>query len=84
MSNKQTAVEWIISKLHLRLLTIESEPHGIVRETMLDNLLIDLEQAKAMEKEQIKDAFNEARLTNPMLGFKHLTFEEYYNETYGN
>ena len=50
-NNRVTAVEWLISKLHLRLLTIESEPHGIVRETMLDNLLIDLEQAKAMEEE---------------------------------
>jgi len=79
MENKQTAVEWIISKLLQRILTIQSEPNGIVRETMLDNLLIDLEQAKAMEKEQMIDAF---------MGYETYSSENlelaelYYNETY--
>jgi len=36
-----------------------------------------------MEKEQIEDAFEESRLTYPMIGFKHQTFQQYYNETYG-
>jgi hypothetical protein len=36
-----------------------------------------------VEKEQIENAFEESRLTYPMIGFKHQTFEQYYNETYG-
>ena len=40
-----------------------------------------LEKAKQMEKEQIKDAWEQGNLpTN--LG-RVITFEEYYNETYG-
>lgn len=29
--------------------------------------------------EEMEDAFNEARLTHPMIGFKHTTFEDYIN-----
>jgi len=34
------------------------------------------------EKEQMLNAFEESRLTHPMIGFKHETFTEYYNETF--
>ena len=40
------------------------------------------EQAKEMEKEQMLNAFQESRLTHPMIGFKHETFVDYYNETF--
>ena len=43
----------------------------------------DYAQAKQMEKEQMLNVFQESRLTHPMIGFKHQTFLEYYNETYG-
>ena len=36
-----------------------------------------------VEKEQMLNVFQESRLTHPMIGFKHQTFLEYYNETYG-
>jgi len=36
-----------------------------------------------LEQEQIEDAFSESRLTHPMIGFKHLSFNDYFNETYG-
>ena len=53
---KQTAVQWLLSELQIRLLKIKSEPDGIVRERMINSFLIDAEQAEAMEKEQrIKD-----------------------------
>ena len=53
---QQTAVEWLLSELQIRLLKIKSEPDGIVRERMINSFLIDAEQAEAMEKEQrIKD-----------------------------
>ena len=58
---KQTAVEWLLSELQVRLLTIKSEPDGIVRETMINNFLIDTEQAKEMEKQQIIDAFKKGQ-----------------------
>lgn len=34
------------------------------------------------EKEQMLSAFEESRLTHPMIGFKHETFIDYFNETY--
>jgi hypothetical protein len=63
---KQTAVEWLV-KIYLQTGKIDS---------------FDIDQAKAMEEEQKKDAFLESRLTHPILGFKHESFEQYYNETY--
>ena len=60
---KQTSVEWLIANLDIDL--VDSDWY--------------IEKAKEMEKQQIVDAFNEARLTHPMLGFKHLTFEDYLN-----
>lgn len=47
-----TAVEWLLSELQIRLLKIKSEPNGIVRETMINNFLIDTEQAKQMEEDK--------------------------------
>lgn len=41
-----------------------------------------IEQAKIEEREQMLNAFQESRLTHPMIGFKHETFEDYYNETF--
>jgi hypothetical protein len=60
---KQTAVEWLEEKLKTYcLLTI--------------SIKADFEQAKAMEKEQIIDAFNYAR-------YRLGDSSDYYNETYG-
>ena len=53
---EKTAVDWLLSELQIRLLTIKSEPDGIVRETMINNFLLDTEQAKEMEKQQLKEA----------------------------
>jgi hypothetical protein len=39
-----------------------------------------IEQAKEMEKRQMLNAFQESRLTHPMIGFKHETFVEYYKQ----
>lgn len=70
MGNKQTAVEWLIDKV---------EDHFCL-------LPIDLiEQAKQMEKEQIKDAWlygqdDGATICTPN---QQEPDEQYYNETYG-
>jgi hypothetical protein len=72
METKQTAVEWLISQV----------------EDFYCLLPVDMiEQAKQMEKEQIKDAY-EAGEENAMdchsiPNFKDMTADEYYNETYG-
>ena len=68
MSNKQTAVEWLVLQFGFQ---------GRNNQEILYVKQI-VEQAKAMEKEQIKDAFN--------TGYSYDLFngggEQYYNETY--
>ena len=64
---KQTAVEWLENQLKERYSFMNSEPL--------------FEQAKAMEKKQIQDAYCDGGRdiqTNVYKGMK-----EYYNETYG-
>lgn len=69
MENK-TAVEWLMSKLALR----DNCPFQAIA-FYQDNKEF-VEQAKEMEKQQIKDAFHRGENTITM------TPEEYYNETY--
>jgi hypothetical protein len=40
----------------------------------------DIDKAIEIEKEQMLNAFQESRLTHPMIGFKHETFVEYYKQ----
>ena len=67
---KQTAVEWLYDQ-------IENKGKSIYE---------ILEQAKAIDKEQIKDAFfegkNDGILMERYLDYKHITPDEYYNETF--
>ena len=68
---KQTAVEWLVEKI------IEDELIDVKN----GHQFIHLQSiAKEMEKEQIKDAFDEG---NPN-GFIIKCGEQYYNETYKN
>jgi len=73
MENKQTAVEWLIDEL-TRL------GHNFKLYSK------EINQAKAMEKKQIKNAFNEGQ--NNSLDYfipnnKMSESEQYYEETYG-
>ena len=63
---KQTAVEWLVNMWEMQ---------GTITP-------LDIREAKRIEKEQIEDAFEKSRLTHPMIGFKHKTFKDYYNETF--
>jgi hypothetical protein len=63
--SKQTAVEWLVDKLNELEFDLRLIPNHI-------------EQAKAMEKEQIVDAVDGFPLDK-----RHLDGEKYYNETYG-
>lgn len=62
--SKQTAVEWLVEQL---------APSVSLQQKYIDELL---EQAKAMEKEQMDKALTD-RYT-----MGDLTFEEYYNKTF--
>lgn len=65
---KQTAVEWLENQLKLRA-------------NDWIEVSLAIEQAKEMEKEQIKDAYNDAAI-DATYGEKFKNFEQYYNETY--
>jgi hypothetical protein len=62
----KTAVEWLFDNLDL---------------SGGSEAIETLNKAKEMEKQQTEHAFNESRLTHPMIGFKHETFKDYWNET---
>lgn len=77
METKMTAVEWL-------WMWVMQNPLG-----SFDEGLKAYNQAKAMEKEQIINAFGEKRQfigfdDNENFGIKEVTGEQYYNETYGN
>lgn len=70
---KQTAVEWLLENLI-------SEPH-FEKDFNYNSRCWD--KAKAMEKEQIKDAFVECWKSNVPDGVEcKLDAEQYYTETY--
>jgi len=62
--SKETAVEWLIEQI------------GWYNLELLSDLRFEIDKAKAMEKEQIVDAFNYAR-------YRLGDSSDYYNETYG-
>jgi len=67
---KQTAVEWLIVQMHT---------HWTNEDVSFQTLL---EQAKAMEKEQIIDAFCvNTSVSKKLIGYKSKA-EQYYNKTY--
>ena len=68
--SKQTAVEWLVEEIHKNGEEIHKNGNWIPTH-MID-------QAKQMEKEQIKDSWYDG-----ISGGQCGTSEEYYNETYG-
>jgi hypothetical protein len=69
----KTAVEWLEWQLGAYI-------KGNIDELTLDDYYFLVGIAKEMEKEQMLNAFQESRLTHPMIGFKHETFVEYYKQ----
>jgi hypothetical protein len=69
---KQTAVEWLVYQLYP---TISIR----LNDTYIKELI---EQAKAMEKEQILNAYGEGFSNGNRINFRNRN--EYYNETYNN
>ena len=69
---KQTAVEWVLQYLD------NVKPNEFCS---IEKIKEVLEQAKAMEKEKIKKVWDDG-VISATYG-KPITFEQYYNDTYG-
>jgi hypothetical protein len=67
---QQTAVEWLQERYNRR---------QVYEESIFDE---EFEQAKAMEKEQIKFAYNDG--AENIVAGKYKAMEDYYNETYSD
>ena len=67
---KQTAVQWFASKV----MYLKMNPKEVF------DFIQWLEEAKEMEKEQIKDAFTDLNYYTPF--DSDVAFEEYYKEKY--
>jgi len=81
MENKQTAVEWIedeLSKLNSVAITAE-----ITQEEYHKQRVGLWEKAKAMEEQQIKEAYVDGCMGAMYEVSSTYTSEEYYNATYG-
>jgi hypothetical protein len=70
---KQTAVDWLVREVELI-----SNSRIVSKEKTIELYNQAIKQAKEMEKEQIKDAYNHGQQI-PLCEYA----EEYYNETYG-
>ena len=77
-NNKQSSVEWYIIERH----NIEIQSRlGKISSTQYDEQLIKIEeQAKAMHKEEIKDALIDGSMNSTLIEYR---IPQYYNETFG-
>jgi len=77
MPTKMTAVEWLVQYIH------SEEYQKAFGQTYISIELV--EQAKAMEKEQIIDGFGVGcQVESTRLIGYHKMAEQYYNETFGS
>jgi hypothetical protein len=73
MEKKQTAVEWLTEKI-----SYQTSNGEVI--TYHKNIADLIQQAKQMEKEQIKEAYTDGQtISNAYQGASH-----YYNTEYGN
>jgi GH43 family beta-xylosidase len=77
--SKQTAVKWYSNAVNAIL--IARQDNKIDDELFIQNLLNAKLQAKQIEKQQIKDAYDMGYLDYQNL--THDSAEQYYKETYG-
>jgi HEPN domain-containing protein len=69
----KTAIEWLYNELSKNNASTDSVIEKINKESSI------WEQAKELEKEQIKNAYNDGYFGDE---YKYTVWEEYYNETY--
>jgi len=70
----KTTIDWLFEKL------FEEREDGQLLYQLEEDIVGLFEQAKEMEKQQIEDAFYQTEIDE--FG-DELSFEQYYNETYG-
>jgi hypothetical protein len=77
MDKKHTAVEWLVGDLNQKIDFIPMDKWDMIRDI--------IQQAKAMEKEQIIDAYRDGRSDqhSKVPRFYNRNAIYYYNETYG-
>jgi len=73
-SKKKTAVEWLIGDLNQKIDFIPMDKWDMIRDI--------IQQAKAMEKEQIGNAYVKGQSDCGMFTMES-EVEQYYNSTYG-
>jgi hypothetical protein len=71
MAKTKTAVEWLFNQIERELLNRDID------------ITLRVEQAKQIEKEQIKDAYTDGCIGELYELNAYYTSEKYYNETYG-
>jgi alkylated DNA nucleotide flippase Atl1 len=78
MSNKQNSVEWLISQLQK-----SKDWHRVLNElSQMSSARVDiLEQAKAMHKEEIKQAYEQGYMDKD---FSFYQADDYYHQKYNN
>ena len=78
MASKQTAVEWLKEQLFDPYIMDELMTNQYYREPLEFKIKDLFERAKAMEKEQIVETYNEGALDGLQLG------EQYYNSVFNS
>lgn len=85
--SKETAVKWLEKAFYKSAWSAYAESTGVNNKWLIDEeCLAELfNQAKAMEIDQMEEAFHESRLTKDFCvylnsGFKHESFYAYYYE----
>ncbi len=78
METTQTAVDWLEGKIEEKRFQCQTEWQSGYQ-SALNEVIFFLEQAKAMEKEQIKKAYEDGK---NLIQYKDEWGEKYYNENY--
>lgn len=76
---KQTAVQWLVEKLN----QVEPMYSGIQSNAQKEYIDILIEQAEKMEKQNIKQAYNDGKAAVIHIE-QNISLEEYYDKTYKN
>jgi hypothetical protein len=74
MNNKQTAINWLIIRWE--------ELQSAGEKMSWDDIIYITKLAEELEKQDIEDAYRVGKVEASMFKEKHITGEQYYNETY--
>jgi len=78
---KLTPIQEAIERLHEKM-EKHAKEKNVSAWAFTGEAILELKSLLPKEREVIETAFEESRLTHPMVGFKHDTFEEYFTSTF--